>query len=429
MGQDQPILHSYTTEQGLPSDWVRAAVQDSTGFMWFVTAEGLIRFDGYTFRGFPYRNRDTLVSKSYPVTSITVDNEGFLWLSPYGLPLERFNPKTETSVSYPSSSNNLPNNMIEDVFFDPPHHLWIGHGRGGGVSRLNKGTGEIVNFQVEPDDGGKWVVWDIYRDEDGDLWVATDNGLHLFDSLSTNFVRYTYQDLYPNAKRNYYENINDLEPGKLLVETAAGPLIFNKSSKSFKPILDFEDDNYSGVSTYSVRHGNDVWISNSHSSPFTEDNHTRGLIKYTPRSKARNFYELEATTPLCLDRSGNIWVESPNNGISSFNPRQRKFLGYKLSEVNEKFAYIITAIYQTHEGLLWLATSKGLYLFEFDSQKRLQLVEDFTERIGQASVSHIYEDSKSQLWIGTSNGLFQFIPDKHNFQQQKISSAANGIKW
>ncbi len=421
------MLHSYTMDQGLPSDWVRAAVQDDVGFMWFATAGGLTRFDGYTFRVFPYQYKDSLAIKSDPVQSLAVDNDGFLWILRYNFPLERFNPKTETSVSYPSNSNNLPTDMNSDIFFDPPHHLWIGHAQGGGVSRLNKDTGEIVNFQVEPDSLEKRVVWDVHRDEAGDLWVATDNGLYLFDSLSTNFIRYTYQDLYPNAKRSYYENINDLEPGKLLLETAAGPLIFDKSSKTFQPILDFEDDNYSGVATYSVRHGNDVWISNSSSSPFWEDNHTRGLIKYTPGSKTLNYYELEATTPLCLDRSGNIWVESPNNGISSFNPRQRKFLGYKLSEVNEKFTHIITAICQNHDGLLWLATTKGLYLFEFDSQKRLQLVEDFTKKIGPAPVSYIYEDSKSRLWIGTSDGLFQYMPEKHRFQQQKFSPAIDDL--
>ena len=84
------MLHSYTMDQGLPSNWVRAAVQDDVGFMSFATAGGLTRFDGYTFRVFPYQHKDSLAIKSDPVISLTVDNEGFLWISRYDFPLERW---------------------------------------------------------------------------------------------------------------------------------------------------------------------------------------------------------------------------------------------------------------------------------------------------------------------------------------------------
>ena len=42
-------IETYTTAEGLARDHIRCIVQDSHGFLWFCTTEGLSRFDGYEF--------------------------------------------------------------------------------------------------------------------------------------------------------------------------------------------------------------------------------------------------------------------------------------------------------------------------------------------------------------------------------------------
>ena len=56
-------LITYTTKQGLPSNYIYDVTQDSNGFMWFATNRGVVKFDGMTFKTFTVKdglpNNDT----------------------------------------------------------------------------------------------------------------------------------------------------------------------------------------------------------------------------------------------------------------------------------------------------------------------------------------------------------------------------------
>src|SRR5258708_11536970 len=81
-------LKSYTTADGLAHNEVNKIVRDSRGFLWFCTADGLSRFDGYTFTNFgtdsglPHAN----------VTDLLEARSGEYWVATYG-GIARFNPK------------------------------------------------------------------------------------------------------------------------------------------------------------------------------------------------------------------------------------------------------------------------------------------------------------------------------------------------
>src|SRR6266700_1356014 len=85
---EQLTIRTYTTADGLVRDQINRIVQDSRGFLWFCTAEGLSRFDGYTFtnyttdQGLPHRN----------VTDLLETRTGEYWIATNG-GLVRFNPK------------------------------------------------------------------------------------------------------------------------------------------------------------------------------------------------------------------------------------------------------------------------------------------------------------------------------------------------
>ena len=57
LGQDYYFEH-YTVENGLSHNTVLSSLQDSKGFLWFGTKDGLNRFDGYTFKRFQNKPND-----------------------------------------------------------------------------------------------------------------------------------------------------------------------------------------------------------------------------------------------------------------------------------------------------------------------------------------------------------------------------------
>ena len=86
-------LKTYTTTDGLAHNEINKIVRDSRGFLWFCTANGLSRFDGYTFtnygtdQGLPHVN----------VTDFLETRDGEFWVGTYG-GLVRFNPKGAPQV-------------------------------------------------------------------------------------------------------------------------------------------------------------------------------------------------------------------------------------------------------------------------------------------------------------------------------------------
>src|SRR5713226_5402183 len=81
-------LKTYTVADGLAHNQINKIVRDSRGFLWFCTADGLSRFDGYTFtnygtdQGLPHAN----------VTDLLETRGGEYWVGTYG-GLVRFNPR------------------------------------------------------------------------------------------------------------------------------------------------------------------------------------------------------------------------------------------------------------------------------------------------------------------------------------------------
>src|SRR6266545_3744229 len=87
-------------EQGLSQSSVHVILQDSRGFMWFGTEDGLNRYDGYTFKTFkPDPDVPTSLSDRW-INSIVEDQEGYLWIATRQGGLNRYDPRTEEFTRY-----------------------------------------------------------------------------------------------------------------------------------------------------------------------------------------------------------------------------------------------------------------------------------------------------------------------------------------
>src|SRR5437762_5790365 len=86
-------LKAYTVADGLPNNIINKIVRDSRGFLWFCTAEGLSRFDGYAFTNYG-------VDQGLPhaiVNDFLETSKGELWVAT-NAGLVFFNPRGEATA-------------------------------------------------------------------------------------------------------------------------------------------------------------------------------------------------------------------------------------------------------------------------------------------------------------------------------------------
>lgn len=181
----EPIKHirfdHISIDDGLSQSVITSIYQDSQGFMWFGTQDGLNRYDGYEFKVYKQDPDDSHSLSANFILSIFEDREGTLWFGTNGGGLNRYDRETEQFTQYknnPSDPNSLNSNFVAEIFEDHEGLFWVGT-IGGGLELLDRETGRFTHFQNDPENsrslGGNTVAA-IFEDREGTLWIGTNSG-------------------------------------------------------------------------------------------------------------------------------------------------------------------------------------------------------------------------------------------------------------
>src|SRR5947209_14890383 len=127
---EQLPVRNYTTADGLPRDFVLRIVRDSRGFLWFCTADGLSRFNGYEFTNYG-------IEQGLPnpvINDLLETRRGVYWVATNGGGVARFNPspmRNEQSrirnlfTVYPVGDEPT-TNRVNVLYEDHAGQLWAG---------------------------------------------------------------------------------------------------------------------------------------------------------------------------------------------------------------------------------------------------------------------------------------------------------------
>ena len=169
-------------EQGLSQSSVLDILQDSRGYVWLATEEGLDRFDGLAFRAYKHDPADLSSLPSSFVWDVEEDSSSDLWIATTS-GLARWERAKDRVVRH----EKLAGTFIRALRFQAKDRvLWIGT-RDAGLLRLDVAKDEITRFAHDPSQSGSLVddrVYALYLDGKDRLWVGTDSGLDRWDAGS-----------------------------------------------------------------------------------------------------------------------------------------------------------------------------------------------------------------------------------------------------
>ena len=363
----------FSLDQGLSQSAVLSILQDDQGFMWFGTQDGLNRFDGYEFVIYKHD---------------------------------------------PEKPDSLSNNFIQDILSDPAGGLWIGT-NGGGLDRLEPGTGKFVHYQHDPADPHSLssnVVLSLHQDRDGVLWIGTNGGgLDRFDAESGRFVHYQHDSQDPQSlSHNAVSWILQDQEGALWVGTIGGGL--NRLDRETGRFVRYKNDpedpgslgNDSVQSIHEDKEGM-LWIGTNGG----------GLDRFVPETGGFVHYRHDPNDPHSLssdqvwsvfeDRAGELWVGTFGSGLDRYDRETGRFVHYQNDPGDPESLSNnqVWSIYEDRAGGLWFGTFGG-GVNRFDRERyKFRLVQHDPQdphSLSENMVWSIHEDREGTLWVGTNGG-------------------------
>ncbi len=429
-----------SVEDGLSHSSVWTIYQDSVGFLWLGTQEGLNRFDGYGFKVYRHDPADPDSISESEVLAILEDRRGDLWIGTRGGGLNRFIQAEERFERFrhdPADPESLSHDVVEALLEDSGGNLWVG--TGGGLNRFDPAAGHATrfsHFRHDPQDPGSLsgnAVWKLYQDRQGDLWVGTDSGLSRLPAgtadTGTGFVRYRHDPRDPASLS--HDSVGPMvedTDGRLWIGTSAGLDRLDRETGAFEHFRHRPgDDSSLGPGTVGFLHldrSGTLWIGG----------HPGGLSRLAPGSKVppeggkRKIFLRDRHDPddpsslssnsvysILEDRTGIFWLAT-RDGVSRYHPARERFITYSRSGREPALPSSgVRAIHQDRSGDLWLGTHDG-GLVRLDREQGSIAASYRAEAGGlnHDTVSALWEDrsgasprrgASGTLWIGTWGGL------------------------
>ena len=432
--QDNDIrFERISLEQGLSQSVVLCILQDSRGFMWFGTQDGLNRYDGYEFTVYKHDPENPNSLSDNFVQAIYKDQSGALWIGTNGRGLDRFDRGTEQFTHYPNDPDDphsLSNNDVQTIYEDQSGVLWIGT-NGGGLNRFDRETEQFVRYQNNPNDPHSLSnnsVLSIYKDREGVLWIGTyGGGLDRFDREAEQFIHYQNDPDDPHSlSDNTVCSIYQDREGVLWIGTQEGGLNrFDRDTEQFTHYQNDPNDPHSLSnndvhSIYQDREGV-LWIGTVGGGLGRFDRDTEQFIHY--QTDPNDPYSLSDNTVYSIyqDQAGVLWIGTFGGGLNKFDRSTERFACYQ-PDPNDPHSLSDSSVWsiyqdQEEEGVLWIGVDGGLNRFDRDTDQftHYQNVPTDTHSLSDNTVYSIDQDREGVLWVGTGAGLDRFDRETEQF--------------
>lgn len=468
-------FENYNIDKGLSNNMVHCILQDSHGWMWFGTNQGLNRFDGYKFTAYRNNPDDNRSLMSDLVRAIFEDKKGNLWIGTEIGGLHLYNRETDNFIRY-RNGGSLSSNSIFAFAEDNMGNLWIGTENG--LDKIDHASGKITIYLHNEHNSNSLcnnLIRALHVDKKGKLWIGTFSGFDMLDPLTDKFEHYRVPE--KNVSDNEIWRIFEDTDGKLWIGTyTGGTVIFDPVTKQLR-LLILDPENKRGQTVRAIlkdKHG-DYWIGTRgglyiytketgqvtrfqrddressglcHSSilDIVQDTKgdiwigTRGGISYliNERQTFKHYRAIHGDNrylnnsevyAFWIDPQQNIWVGTENGGINILDRKTGTFR-YMTRDNSELSNNCIKALMDDHHGNLWIGTYMGGINVYNHASKRFSYYEHHTNDSNSLisnKVWSIFRDSRGKIWVGTEDGLDCFNNGKFKHYQNIITNKP--INW
>lgn len=411
----------------LSSDNINSIYEDTDKNLWFGTSNKLNKLDKSTGKFIQYNFKIGGNRRSNTIYDITSDrnNDSLLYFGTGG-GLAIFNRFTLQSREI-STKDGLSNNVVKSINFIKEDEIWVGTENGLNII-------DLKNMEVYPQfhdftdktSVSNDVINQVVKGEFNYIWIATNKGIDRFCKRKNKILYNRFSEL--SLQFSEGKHVNDFvkdSDGNIFIATGDGLYVYNLKLNIYKQFK-YPEITGNKVSGLHIDQSGILWA-------VTEgglnviDPKTQKIIKYEPDVNNDSSIGTDNLSCITEDSYGNIWIGSHDNGVFRVvkgDNNVLSFINYKKGASGALPSNIITDISADSSYRLWIATNKGLHSLNLMNGN----IKNYSNESSlYQSVGYIYkiETHNDEVFIAASGGLFRF--NKSNEQYYILSDIPNVI--
>ncbi|MCT4644263.1 MAG: hypothetical protein N4A74_04690, partial [Carboxylicivirga sp.] len=418
-------MEQFTIKDGLSNSHITTLFQDSRGYIWVGTTDGLNRYDGYNF----------VVYRHHPLVDSTIVG-----------------------------------NYIQTITETPDGDIWIGT-RNSGIAIWQKNTGKFLNIDKESELFRALREYGVFgmHVEGNNVWIKTRNAIAKINYNTKEFKKYDHyssvlkkgiSESYPVVTKRgrvwfgskdgiqYIEGnegiIKRVEPsnGKKQLEVSSlavagdssllagsenGLFKYNLFDESAQQIYKSNDRfKTESINTILATSDEIIWLATSHGLMYMHEPYE----EYSAFDVGPDLeHAFQKISTILVDASGLLWVGTKQDGLFKLDQKPSKFssISFRNNEDYPINCYDFQEVFIDKDNYLWLGTSqKGIYKINRDT-KELNHYRIYPAYLGKddPSVNSLYKDSKENIWIGTDEGVFVLYAGNRQVREFDYSNSSD----
>ncbi|SFC55647.1 ligand-binding sensor domain-containing protein [Clostridium uliginosum] len=359
------------------------------------------------------------------VQTIFQDSRGYIWIGTYD-GLKKYNGNDVKVYKYEeNSTKSIANNTITSIREDKKGNLWVG--TADGLSKINIYDDTVKNYYDHADKGdlSNYNICNILITNEGQVLVGTADGLNIYNEENDKFERILYKEDKKILPNQSIYSLDQDEFGHIWMGTGGG---LNKVDIKNKKIeYSYDESNGFKNSIYKVYcdHNGYVWAGTFGEGLLKIKIKTNEIEKYKP-NPGSNSSELQGgiIRDILKDSRGDIWI-CTNNGLSKYNQEEDNFSTYINKKCNKHSLIDKNAIciMEDKSKLMWVGTYTGISTFDPDNTdhnyKNNPVIKN---ALRDNFIQGIYEDDNGLFCIGTDT------EESNIFNEIKTSKSKSSTK-